>query len=85
MKALVIEDDREAAAYLVKGLNEAGHVADHAADGDTGLAFARDGTYDVLIVDRMLPKLDGLTVVETLRGRGCFDPRAFPERPGQGR
>ena len=77
MKALVIEDDREAAAYLVKGLNEAGHVANHAADGDAGLAFARNGTYDVLIVDRMLPGLDGLTVVETLRAEGVSTPVLF--------
>ena len=57
MRILIIEDDREAAAYLVKAFREAGHVADHAGDGQTGFALARDGNYDVLIVDRMLPKL----------------------------
>ncbi|HHN66935.1 MAG TPA: response regulator transcription factor, partial [Thermopetrobacter sp.] len=61
MQLLVIEDDTEAAGWLVKGLKEAGHVADHAADGEEGLQMARDGDYDVLVVDRMMPKMDGLT------------------------
>ena len=61
MRILLIEDDREAAAYLFKALREAGHVAEHAADGDDGAAMAADGGYDVLIVDRMLPKRDGLS------------------------
>jgi two-component system OmpR family response regulator len=59
MRILVIEDDRDAAAYLVKGLSESGHVADLATDGEEGLALARENVHDVLIVDRMLPKLDG--------------------------
>jgi two-component system OmpR family response regulator len=69
MRILIIEDDREAAAYLVRALDEAGHVADHAADGETGQAMADAGGYDVLVVDRMLPRRDGLTIVESLRGR----------------
>jgi two-component system OmpR family response regulator len=69
MRILIIEDDREAAAYLVRALDEAGHVADHAADGETGQAMADQGTYDVLVVDRMLPKRDGLSIVESLRAR----------------
>ena len=67
MRILVIEDDREAAGWLVKGLAEAGHVADHAADGEEGLGMALEGVHDVLIVDRMLPKIDGLTIIRKLR------------------
>ena len=77
MHLLIIEDDREAAGWLVKGLKEAGHVADHAADGEEGLQMARDGDYDVLIVDRMMPKMDGLTVVRTLREEGDTTPALF--------
>ncbi|WP_128292618.1 response regulator transcription factor [Afifella aestuarii] len=67
MRILVIEDDQETAAYLVKALNEAGHVADHASDGDEGYAMASHENYDVLVVDRMLPKRDGLSVISELR------------------
>lgn len=63
MRILIIEDDREAAAYLVKALREAGHVADHAGDGETGFHMADSRSYDVLIVDRMLPERDGKSVV----------------------
>jgi two-component system OmpR family response regulator len=55
MRILIIEDDSEAAAYIVKAFREAGHTADHTADGLEGYAMARDGAYDVLVVDRMLP------------------------------
>ncbi len=74
MHILVIEDDAEAARYVVKGLSESGHVVDHAADGPTGLALARDRRYDVLVVDRMLPGLDGLAIIETLRRDGNTTP-----------
>lgn len=74
MRVLVIEDDRETASFLQKALKESGHAADLAADGETGLAMAKDDVYDVLIVDRMLPKLDGLSVVKTLRGEGQRTP-----------
>ena len=67
MRILVIEDDREAASWLVKGLAEAGHIADHAADGEEGLGLALEAVHDVLIVDRMLPKIDGLTIIRKLR------------------
>ena len=67
MHILLIEDDRQAAEYLVKGLGECGHVADHAADGDDGLHLALTGTYDVIVVDRLLPKRDGLSIVRMLR------------------
>jgi two-component system OmpR family response regulator len=74
MRILVIEDDREAATWLLKGLAESGHVADHAADGEQGLALAREKVHDVLIVDRMLPKMDGLTIIKTLRTEGVTAP-----------
>jgi two-component system OmpR family response regulator len=74
MRILLIEDDREAAAYLAKGLGESGHVVDHAADGEEGLALAREAVHDVFVVDRMLPKLDGLQVVEALREEGVSTP-----------
>ena len=74
MRILVIEDDREAATWLLKGLAESGHVADLAADGEQGLALAREKVHDVLIVDRMLPKIDGLTVIKTLRTEGVTAP-----------
>jgi two-component system, OmpR family, response regulator len=67
MKILVIEDDREAAQYLAKGLRESGHTVDLAADGEEGYQLASDGRYDVLVVDRMLPKRDGLSIVADLR------------------
>ena len=68
MRILIIEDDLQASTYLVKAFREAGHIADSAADGLTGYAMAESGGYDVLIVDRMLPKLDGL-FYETTNGR----------------
>jgi two-component system, OmpR family, response regulator len=74
MRLLIIEDDRDAADYLVKAFREVGHVADHAADGEEGLGLALDGGYDVLIIDRMLPKLDGLTVIGQLRAKGNAAP-----------
>ena len=67
MKVLIVEDDGETAAYLKKGLSEAGHNADHAADGLQGLAMGREGQYDALIVDRMLPEIDGLAMIQQLR------------------
>lgn len=74
MKILVIEDDREAAEYLQKALAEAGHTAHVAADGDEGFAMADGGDYDVLVVDRMLPRRDGLSVVAGLRETGSETP-----------
>jgi two-component system OmpR family response regulator len=74
MRVLVIEDDRETAQFLSKALKETGHSADVAGDGETGLGLAREGTYDVLIVDRMLPKLDGLGIIERLRKSGDKTP-----------
>jgi len=74
MKVLVIEDDREAAAYLVKGLGESGYVVDHAPDGREGLFLATSASYDALIVDRMLPGMDGLSVIGALRAAEVRTP-----------
>jgi two-component system OmpR family response regulator len=74
MKILVIEDDREAAEYLDKAFAEAGHNAHVAGDGETGFALADSGDYDVLVVDRMLPRRDGLSVIAGLRARGNETP-----------
>ena len=67
MRVLVIEDDQETATFLKRALKESGHVAEYAGDGQTGLDLARANAYDVLIVDRMLPKCDGLAVIGKLR------------------
>ncbi|MDB5542974.1 MAG: DNA-binding response regulator [Hyphomicrobiales bacterium] len=83
MRILIIEDDPEAAAYLVKAFREAGHLADHAADGLEGYAMARDGSYDALIVDRMLPKLDGLSLIGGLREQKIDTPVLILSALGQ--
>jgi two-component system, OmpR family, response regulator len=83
MRLLIIEDDRDAADYLAKAFREVGHVADLASDGEEGLAHATDGQYDVLIVDRMLPKLDGLAVIGTLRAKGIETPALILSALGQ--
>lgn len=83
MRLLIIEDDRDAADYIVRAFREVGHVADHAVDGEEGLALARDGDYDVLIVDRMLPKRDGLSVIGTLREKGVQTPVLILSALGQ--
>ena len=67
MKILLIEDDREAAEYLVKALTESGYVVDHSAEGRDGLFMATSSAYDALIVDRMLPGMDGLSIIAALR------------------
>ena len=74
MKILVIEDDREAASYLKKALAEAGHNPHLAFDGEEGFSLASDGDYDVLVVDRMLPRRDGLSVIAELRARDVRTP-----------
>ena len=83
MRLLIIEDDRDAADYLVKAFREVGHVADAATDGEDGLAMALDGQYDVLIVDRMLPKRDGLSVIGTLREKSIETPALILSALGQ--
>ena len=74
INVLVVEDDKETASYIVKGLTECGHVADYAADGREGLLMADSSQYHVIIVDRMLPKVDGVTLTRTLRGNSNRTP-----------
>jgi two-component system OmpR family response regulator len=74
MRVLVIEDDPGVAGFVVGGLREAGHVVDHAADGRDGLHQATDGSYDVMVVDRMLPGIDGLEILRQLRAAGNDTP-----------
>src|SRR5471032_154183 len=83
MRLLIVEDDRDAADYLVKAFREVGHVADAAHDGEDGLALALDGQFDVLIVDRMLPKRDGLSLIGTLRAKGIETPALILSALGQ--
>jgi two-component system, OmpR family, response regulator len=74
MHILLIEDDGDAAAYLGKGLVESGYSVDHATNGDDGLHMALTSSYDVLVVDRMLPGRDGLSVISMLRAGGDSTP-----------
>ncbi|HEY1301666.1 MAG TPA: response regulator transcription factor [Stellaceae bacterium] len=74
MKLLVVEDDRETAAYLAKGLGESGYTVDRAADGREGLFLASAGSYDAIVVDRMLPGLDGLSLLGALRAAEIRTP-----------
>jgi two-component system OmpR family response regulator len=83
MRILIIEDDKEASAYLIKAFREQGHLADHASDGLEGYAAAREGDYDVLIVDRMLPKLDGLSLISGLREQNIETPALILSALGQ--
>ena len=77
MKILVIEDDGETAAYLVNALEAEGHLVEHVANGHDGLFQAVSGVYDVMIVDRMLPGLDGLGIVKAARAAGIRTPALF--------
>jgi two-component system, OmpR family, response regulator len=83
MRLLVIEDDAETSSYLAKSLRESGHVVDVALDGESGLHLAQTATYDVLIVDRMLPKRDGLSVIQTLRAANNRTPVLILSALGQ--
>jgi len=74
MRLLIVEDDDRGGRYLVRGLAESGHIVDRASDGETGLALALEGIYDVLIVDRRLPALDGVALVRRLRKHGVATP-----------
>lgn len=77
MRVLIIEDDTETADYIRDGLERAGHVVDHAGTGPDGFLMAVDRGHDVVVVDRMLPGLDGLTLVKTIRGAGVLTPVLF--------
>ena len=74
MRALLVEDDATIADFVVRGLREAGYAVDHESDGEAGLARAVAAPYDVAIVDVMLPKRDGLSLIEELRRRGVATP-----------
>lgn len=74
MRLLIIEDEKDVCAYIAKGMKEAGHIVDVAGNGKDGLFMATTESYDVLIIDRMLPELDGLTIIRTLRGAGVKAP-----------
>jgi two-component system OmpR family response regulator len=74
MHILLIEDDKDAASYLIKGLTESGHSVDRAANGNDGLQMAIGTRYDVLVVDRMLPGRDGLSIISMLRAGGDQTP-----------
>jgi len=77
MKLLLIEDDAATVTHLVKSMRQHGHVIDHATTGRDGLFLAAGEKYDVIIVDRMLPELDGLSIVKTLRGASVTTPVLF--------
>ncbi|GJL94800.1 MAG: DNA-binding response regulator [Hyphococcus sp.] len=83
MRILLIEDDAEAAAFAAKGLREAGHVVDHALDGESGHNMAAAGGYDAYVVDRMLPKMDGLALLSRRRDEGDQTPALFLSALGE--
>ena len=85
VKILLIEDDRQTADYIAKGLREHGHVVDKADNGRDGLYLATGETYDVMIVDRNLPKMDGLSLVKAARASGTQDAGAVPDHDGRRR
>ena len=69
MKLLVVEDDRETALYLAKGLIESGYTVDQVGNGREGLFLATSGSYDAIVLDRMLPSMDGLAMLGSIRSR----------------
>jgi two-component system OmpR family response regulator len=71
---LLIEDDTEAAKFLIKGLRESGYTVDHAADGRDGLFKATENPFDLVVTDRMLPQMDGLTIIQLMRQKGASTP-----------
>jgi len=83
MNILLIEDDKESANYIAKGLRESGHVVDYVTDGEKGLEMALAGQFDVLVVDRMLPLRDGLSVVSALRAHDVQVPVLFLSALGE--
>ncbi|MEM6413657.1 MAG: response regulator transcription factor [Pseudomonadota bacterium] len=83
MRILLIEDDADAAAHLAKNLREAGHVVDHAIDGEVGVNMAGAGDYDAYVIDRMLPKLDGISILNRRRDQGDETPALFLSALGE--
>jgi DNA-binding response OmpR family regulator len=74
MRVLIVEDDQKIASFVAKGLKQAGYAVDRAADGQAGLELARSAPYDAAIIDLMLPRLDGLALIERLRAEGVRTP-----------
>lgn len=74
MNILLVEDDTATASFIQKGLNEQGYIVDHAADGEDGLHLGMNTPYDVMIIDRMLPGIDGLSIIRTLRKQNITTP-----------
>src|ERR1043165_905832 len=74
MRLLLVEDDHRTADYIVKGLTEAGHVCDLLRNGHDALFAATSGSYDVIIADRMIPDLDGLSMIKAVRAAGVRTP-----------
>ena len=86
MKVLLVEDNERVTQFVIKGLKEAGHTLDHAANGRDGMFLAASEPYDVIIMDRMLPgDIDGLAIIEALRKAGKRTPDPDPERAVGGR
>jgi two-component system OmpR family response regulator len=83
MRILIIEDDENTASYMAAGLYQSGHVVDCCADGRDGLFMASSGDYEVVVVDRMLPSLDGLSLVQALRAAKVATPVLFLSALGQ--
>ena len=83
MRILIVEDDKKAADYLVNALKESGHSVDHSADGEAAFIMCEEVEYDVLVVDRMLPKMDGLSLLKKLRDRGDMTPALILSALGQ--
>ena len=77
MRILVVEDDKRTSDYVVKGFSEAGHLAEVLDDGRDALSHAAHAQYDVLVIDRMLPGLDGLSLMRALRAGGVQTPAIF--------
>src|ERR1039457_2168877 len=74
MRILVVEDDKKIASFVVNGLKQNGYAVDHSAEGETGLIMAQTVAYDAAVVDVMLPKIDGLSLVQQLRAKGSHVP-----------
>ena len=83
MRILIVEDDLEAAEVMDRGLTEAGHECVRAPDGEDGLAAARGGEFDVMIVDRMMPRMDGVSMVQAIRREGDQTPVLFLSALGE--
>ena len=74
MRILIVEDDEKIASFIVKGLKQDGYAVDHCTDGERAVVLAQTVSYDVAVVDLMLPKLDGLSLIRLLRARGIRVP-----------